>query len=336
MSGAERRYTVAVAGATGAVGSALLEVLAEQSFPIAKLHLLGRDTDEQESAVFANRNHPIRPIDEFDFTSADLALFCLPDSLAATHVPRALAAGCAVVDLSRHSRLGTGVPLVVSGINSEQLAAGTRLVASPAAAVVQASAVLAPIARAAGLVSVVAHTTQAVSCRGKAAVAELAGQTARLLNVQAISNGCLPAQIAFNLITTFDAAHADDYTDEEREFGAELRKVLGIGALSVQASFAIAPVFYGHTQVLEIETAQPLNAAEARRLLAEQAGVTLLEGTGVVSPVGDGAGSDEVLVGRVRQGEGNRLTVWSVADNIRKGAAVNTAEIAFALLKAHP
>lgn len=335
MSDAERRYRVAIAGATGAVGGALLSVLEELAFPVGKLHLLGREHDEPETAVFGNRGHHVLALDQFDFDGVELAFFCVPESVAAIQVPRALAAGCTVIDLSRHSRLAEQVPLLVHGVNDDALTAGSSLIAAPDAAVVQASAVLAPLQRAAGLASVVAHTTQSVSCRGKAAIAELAGQTARLLNAQALKEGLFPTQIAFNLITAVDGA-GDGYTDEEHEFAAELRKVLGADALPVQSSFAIAAVFYGHSQVLEIETERPLSAAEASRLLADQVGVTVLEEAGAVSPVGDGVGSDEVLVGRVRQGAGNRLTLWSVADNIRNGAAVNTAQIALALLKAHP
>lgn len=333
-----RHYRVAIVGATGAVGSALLSVLEERQFPVGALHLLGRegDDDEPQTAVYANRGHRISAVAEFDFSRADLVFSCAPAPVSSVEVPRAVGAGCRVVDCSAAFRLQADVPLVVAGVNDTAVA-GT-LAASPSAAAVQAAAILGPIGRSAGLARVSVHTQLAVSSLGKAAVAELAGQTARILNVQALKEGLFPAQIAFNTLSLFDVAGSGGYTEEERTFAAEIRCVLADHVLPIYAAFTYVPVFYGHTQVLEIQTLRPLTATAIRSLLAEAEGVELLDDdAGHLSPVGDNAGGDAVVVGRVRvDPDSGLLTIWSVADNVRKGAAVNSARIAETLLKAHP
>lgn len=341
----ESGYRIAVVGATGAVGAALLQVLEEREFPVGRLHLLGRDGNEDgedeeaseaQTAVFANRGHLVRALSSFDFEGVDLAFFCVPADVAATEVPRAVAAGCRVVDCSAAFRLQPDVPLVVAGANAEIGAA--RLVASPSAAAVQAASILGPIAAAYGVARVGVHTQLAVSDRGKAAVADLAGQTARLLNVQALKESCFPAQIAFNVIAAFDAAGADGDSACEQSFARELRKILGDEDLAIAPAFSYVPVFYGHSQVLSFETRQESSLAALRKLLKSAPGVEFLDSDAEsLSPAGDNFGGDVVVVGRMRHDSASGLfTVWTVADNVRKGAAVNSTEIASALLKPHP
>jgi len=325
-----RQLSVAVVGATGAVGEAVLTVLAEREFPVARLHALGSGGAEGDTVMFAERPRRVLPVATFDFAGCDLALFCAPAAVAQQHAPRAVAAGCRVIDASAGFRLEAQVPLVVPEVNAEALAAAGAVIASPDAASVQLATVLAPLARVAGIEQVALTTLLAVSARGRAGVDELAGQTARLLNAQSVDHNVFPAQIAFNLIPDFSEAQA--------QTGAELRRLLADESIAVSAGCAFAPVFYGHSQVVHLRTREPLTAAAARKLLAKAPGVKVMDRAGdYPSPVGDSVGQDVVLVGKVRQGSdsGRDLTLWTVADNIRKGAAVNIVQIAETLLKKH-
>jgi aspartate-semialdehyde dehydrogenase len=329
-----------VAGATGAVGEALLALLTEREFPIARLHALASGRSDDDTAMFAERAQPVRPLADFDFHGCDLAFFCVPAAVAAEHVPRAAAAGCLVIDASSQFRQDAAVPLIVPEVNSALLDQfrSSRIIASPGAPAVQLASVLAPLQRAAGLRRVQVTTLLAVSAQGRAGVAELAGQTARLLNAQALQQKSFPAQIAFNLIPQFDALQENGYTLEELQIAAEVKKLLADEELVVESKNIFAPVFYGHSQVATLDTRTPLSAAAARKLLAKTAGVKVLDRTGDnLSPVGDSTGQDAVLVGRIRQDlhSSHGLTLWIVADNIRKGAAVNIVQIAEALIKSH-
>lgn len=332
----DRQFAVAVVGASGAVGSALLTVLEERAFPVGKLHLLGSAREEAQTAVFRNRGYRIGPVADFAFSQVELVFFCAPAAVAAAEVPRAVAAGCRVVDVSSCFRADAAAPLIAADVNGDALATGWQgVVAAPGAAALQAATVLAPLARSVGLKRVAVHTQLAVSDRGRGAIAELAGQTARLLNVQALKSSVFPAQIAFNVVAAFDDRGPAGYTRQEAGFIAEMRRLLGNDALPVSASFAYVPVFYGHSQVIEVETREPLAADELMAVLRSGPGLELLPDDGAsVSPVGDSVGNDAVVVGRVRQdAESGLITLWVVADNVRKGAAVNTALIAETLLK---
>ncbi|MDX9768431.1 MAG: aspartate-semialdehyde dehydrogenase [Ectothiorhodospiraceae bacterium] len=317
---------VAVVGATGLVGEAVLAALTEREFPIGELFALGRDDVDGETVLFADRPKRLKPLAGFDFSRCRFAFFCTPTEVSAAHARRAAAAGCTVIDLSGQFRLDAGVPLVAADANAASATAG--LIASPSAEVVQLAAVLAPLQAAVGLRRVHVTTLLSVSDRGRAGVAELAGQTARLLNVQGIEPKAFPAQIAFNVLRQGDAP----------DVGAELRKVLGNPELVVESGSFHVPVFYGHSQSLRVETDQPIAVEQARKLLRKAAGIKLSDRGAAPSPVGDGTGEDRVLVGRIEalSDGGNGLLLWTLADNVRKGAAVNSVQIAETLLKAHP
>lgn len=340
MSDSRRRFNVAVVGASGAVGEAVLTVLAEREFPVAQLHALGSGRSEGDTVMFAERPRRVSALSSFDFSGCDLALFCAPAEVAAQHAPRAAAAGCLVVDAGSHFRQAAEVPLVVPEVNGALLdsAPAGRIVASPGAPAGQLASVLAPLHRAAGIQQVAVTTLLAVSARGRAGIGELAAQTAKLLNVQAIERQVFPAQIAFNLIPDLEGAARGGYASGELETAAELRRLLADESLAVEASQVFAPVFYGHSQVVGLRTRDPLTAAAARKLLAKAPGVKMMDRAGdPLSPVGDTVGQDVVLVGRLRQDSDSAhgLTLWIVADNIRKGAAVNIVQIAETLLKKH-
>lgn len=335
----EQGFQVAVIGATGLVGEALLEALSDRGFPVAKLYALGRDGDDEASVLFADRPVAVTPLADFDFSRCQLAFFCAPAAVAKEHVPRALAAGCHVVDTSAQFRLARDVPLLVADLGGVVLAEadGPHLVASPSAAAVQIATLLRPLERVAGLRSVDATVLASVSALGRAGVDELAGQTARLLNAQSIKPQVFPAQIAFNALPAFDAAHASGCTQEEFQVAAEIRKLFSNEKLAVNISEVFVPVFYGHSQVIRIETREPLSAAAASRLLAAAPGVEVVKARKPFGPVGPASDGAHVRVGRVRQDPQSEcvLTLWTVADNVRKGAAVNSVQIAETLLKPH-
>lgn len=342
----DKTLIVAVVGASGAVGEALLAVLAERNFPIKKLYAVARGgTDEEgedDTVLFAERPVIVESVADFDFSLCQLAFFCAPAAIAKKYAPKAVKAGCWVIDVSRQFRLDKTVPLVVAAANRAVLEAlpkkAPRLIASPAAPVVQLATVLQPLARAFGLRRVDATTLLAVSAKGKAGMSDLAGQTARLLNAQAIKNKTFPTQIAFNLIPAFDALGESGYTLEEENGAAELIKILQEEQLEVSLSEVFAPVFYGHSQVVSVRLGKPATADAVRVLLAAAEAVELGDtDEEPLTPMGIGTGSDVVALGRVAQNSANPecLTLWTVADNIRKGAAVNAVEIAETLLKSH-
>ncbi len=334
-----RQLTVAVVGATGAVGEALLTVLAEREFPIAKLYAVASGKKEDETAMYAERPVLIDTLDDFDFSRCQIAFFCVPAKIAKKYAPRAVKAGCWVIDTSSQFRLDPKVPLVVPAVNREILAnaTGPQIVASPAAHVVQAAIIAAPLQKKFGLVSLDAVTTLAVSTLGKRGINELAGQTARLLNAQAIQQKVFPSQIAFNLIPAFDAPHESGYTLEESNSAAEIKKVLMNEQLEASVSLAFAPVFYGNSQSLRIQTKEAVTASAAQDEFQTVKSIELSGGDEAVSPVGMAGSDDVVHVGRVAQvgASGHRLNIWSVTDNVRKGAAVNSVEIAETLLESH-
>lgn len=334
---AERRYSIAVVGATGLVGEALLSVLSERNFPVDEFFALGRDgvedddEDEDEGAtvLFADRPKAILSLRGFDFARCRIVFFCAPAAVAAAYAPRAVKAGCLVIDVSNQFRLDPAVKLIAADANADALASGLgaegALISGPSAEAVQLASILAPIKAAAGLVSVEVTNTLSVSDCGRPGIAELAGQTARLLNVQSIQPRTFGAQIAFNLMAQETAP----------DLAGELRKILGDSTLAVDSFSHYVPVFYGHSQVVRLRTERPLKIEEVRKVLRGAAGVKLKERSVTLNPVGDSTGSDEVLVGQIRriEGDANGLMVWTLSDNIRKGAAINSVQIAEALLK---
>ncbi len=335
----QKKIDVAVVGATGTIGEALLSVLVERDFPVAKLYALGRSNVDGDTAMFNERPVRIRPVDDFDFAQCRIAFFCAPKAVARKHAPRAAKSGCWVIDVSSQFRLDKNVPLVVPDINADGLAALSKpqIIASPGAPAIQACSALFPVQQKFGLRRVDITTLLAVSALGKAGVTELAGQTARLLNVQAIEQKSFPSQIAFNVLPAFDAITESGYTLEESSGAEEVKKLLQAGQLDVAMSQTFAPVFYGHSQIVRVETEANCAAAQIRELLTT-AGLEFADSPGeLLSPVSIGTASDTVFVSRCLQQVANpqQLELWTVADNIRKGAAINAVAIAEALLKSH-
>lgn len=337
-----RTYRVAVAGVTTLVGETVLTLLAEREFPLLELFALDVRENALGRAEFANSYLRIRDIATFDFSQADIALFCGDEALAAEHAPRAAAAGCVVIDDSAQFRLDEDVPLVVPEVNSSTLASleQRRIIANPNTGVTLMSIALKPLHDAAGIERINVCTYQAVSGSGRAAVDELGNQAAAIFNMKPVKHRVYPKQIAFNVLPQIGEFMDNGYTREEMKMLWELRKVLEAPELQVNATAVRVPVFYGHALALHVETHDKLTADEARRLLKKAPGVKLVDTTklgGYPTPVTEAAGHDAVYVGRVREdlSHPRGLNLWLVADNVRKGAALNSIQIAEILVKDH-
>jgi len=332
-------YSIAVVGATGAVGEAMLEVLAERDFPVRKLYLLASERSAGKRLQFKGVSHSVQKLDEFDFSQAQIALFSAGGSISEQFAPRAAAAGCVVIDNTSHFRYEDDIPLVVPEVNPQRVAdyPQRNIIANPNCSTIQMLVALKPLHDAARITRINVATYQAVSGAGASGVNELAGQTANLLNAKPITCKVMPVQIAFNAIPQIDKFLDNGYTREEMKMVWETRKIFEDDSIQVNPTCVRIPVFYGHSEAVHIETERKLSAADARKLLRKAPGVKLMDDTakGVYpTAVGQAAGADPVFVGRVREdiSHANGLNLWVVADNVRKGAALNSVQIAEILL----
>ncbi len=330
---------VAIVGATGAVGECLLEILAEREFPVKQLHALASERSAGTSVMFGKRSITVENLAEFDFGQVEIALFSAGGAISAEFAPKAAEAGCVVIDNTSQFRNDVDVPLVVTEVNPENIAdfRNRNLIANPNCSTMQMVVALKPVHDAAGIRRISVATYQAVSGAGRSAVGELASQTAELLNGRPARADVFPSQIAFNALPHIDRFMDNGYTREEMKMHWETRKILGDENIDVSATCVRIPVFYGHSEAVQVETRRAISAAEVRELLLDAPGVRLLdepESNGYPTPVEHAAGADPVFVGRIRDDFSleNGVNLWIVADNIRKGAALNTVQIAEILL----
>lgn len=334
---AEREFTVAVVGATGAVGGEVLRTLDERVFPVGELRLFASARSAGEMIEWRGSSIRVDQIDGDGFEGVDLAFFCAGGAVSAEFAPRAADAGAVVIDKSSHFRMDPDVPLVVPEVNADDLVERHRgIIASPNCTTIPIVVALKPIADAVGLARIVAASYQAVSGGGKRGIAALSHETVNLLNLRGATEGegpsVFPRRIAFNCIPQVDAFLADGSTKEEAKVIAETRRVLHLETLPVAVTCVRVPTFYGHSVALTVELEQPLDAADARLLLREAPGVILCElGDEMPYPTAaDVGGTDAVYVGRVRNDPSHPrgLQLWVAADNLRKGAALNAVQIA--------
>ncbi|MDG1065888.1 MAG: aspartate-semialdehyde dehydrogenase [Luminiphilus sp.] len=333
---------IAVVGATGAVGEAMLEILEQREFPVGKLYALASQRSAGKTVRFRGKSITVSDLAEFDFSKTAIALFSAGGSVSEEHAPRAAASGCVVIDNTSHFRREADIPLVVPEVNPEAIAAyrSTHIIANPNCSTIQMLVALKPIYDAVGISRINVATYQAVSGTGKAAIEELAGQTARLLNGQPAETKVYPKQIAFNALPHIDTFEDNGYTREEMKMVWETQKILDDPKIAVNATCVRVPVFYGHSEAVHIETDTKITADAARKLLGAAPGVTLADGRedgAYPTAVTDGAGSNAVYVGRIREdiSHPTGLNLWVVADNLRKGAALNSIQIAELLVKEH-
>ena len=334
-----RPVNVAIAGATGAVGEALLEILEERDFPVERLFLLASERSAGKRYRFRGKSLTVERLDGFDFEQAQIGLFSAGGAVSAEFAPEAAAAGCVVIDNTSRFRYDEDVPLIVPEVNLHRLPdyANRNIIANPNCSTIQMMVALKPIFDAVGIERINVATYQAVSGAGSGGLRELAGQTANLLNGKPIESTVAPVQIAFNAIPQIDAFQENGYTKEEMKMVWETRKILEDDSIGVNPTCVRIPVFYGHSEAVHIETREPLTVVQARALLARAPGVVLRDD---VAPGGyptaalDGTGTDAVYVGRIRQdfSHPRGLNLWVVSDNVRKGAALNSVQIAEELL----
>ena len=330
---------VAIAGATGAVGETLVKILEERGFPVGRLFLLASERSEGKRYRFRGKSIVVQRLDEFNFEEARVGFFSAGGAVSAEFAPRAAAAGCVVIDNTSQFRYDDEVPLIVPEVNPHRLGeyANRNIIANPNCSTIQMLVALKPIHDAAGIERINVATYQAVSGAGAGGVRELAGQTANLLNAKPIESTVAPVQIAFNAIPQIDAFQENGFTKEEMKMVWETRKILEDEHIGVNPTCVRIPVFYGHSEAVHIETRAPITVAEVRALLAEAPGVVLHDEAapgGYPTAVLDGAGNDAVYVGRIRQDYSHPrgLNLWVVSDNVRKGAALNSVQIAEGLL----
>ena len=330
---------VAVVGVTGAVGEVMLEILESRSFPVDTLFPLASSRSAGKSVQFRGKRHTVQDLSEFDFSQTPIALFSAGGDISAEFAPIAAEAGCVVIDNTSHFRRDADIPLVVPEVNPEAIAQyrNRGIIANPNCSTIGMLVALKPIYDAVGIERINVATYQAVSGTGKAAIEELAGQTARLLNGKPADPEVYPKQIAFNVLPHIDSFQDNGYTREEMKMVWETQKILSDETVSVNPTCVRVPVFFGHAEAVHIETRDPISAEAARALLEAAEGVVVIdqhEAGGYPTPVSDSAGQDPVFVGRIRAdiSHPRGLNLWVVADNVRKGAALNSVQIAEILL----
>ncbi|MGS1078695.1 aspartate-semialdehyde dehydrogenase [Pseudoxanthomonas beigongshangi] len=334
MSNQNRSFNVAVVGATGAVGETMLAILAERDFPIGKLVALASERSAGGEVEFNGQKITIQDLATFDPAGIDIALFSAGGGVSKEYAPKFAAAGAVVIDNSSAFRYDDDVPLVVSEVNPEQVQNRPRgIIANPNCSTMQMLVALAPIHRKAGIERINVATYQSVSGGGRSALEELGRQTGALLNFQDPDPQRFPVQIAFNLIPHIDEFLDNGFTKEEMKLVWETRKILGDDSIQVNPTAVRVPVFYGHSEAVNVETKVKLSAAEARTLLENAPGVEVVDERapgGYPTPVTHASGTDPVYVGRIREdlSHPRGLNLWIVSDNIRKGAALNAVQLA--------
>jgi aspartate-semialdehyde dehydrogenase len=330
-----RNWRVAVVGAEGLVGEAILKAFAERRFPVSEMHALAANRALGRSVEFGDDELPVGDVATFDFVNVDLALFASDPDIAREHVERALGSGCTVVDVSGAYAADPDVPLIVPAVNADRLAelGDRRLVASPGGAAVALASVLNPLRLAAGLERVDVVSLEAASGAGRDAVEDLAGQCAQLLNGRTPgASAYFPAQLAFSAIPLVGEADADGATAGERALVEETAKILGESATNVTVTAVRLPVFFGDGLAVHVATREPLSVGRAAELLGGVPGIRLETAPTLQDAV---AAPEAILVGRLRQASGNPrlLEFWVAADNVRRGSAVNTVDIVEVLVR---
>jgi len=337
-----KKYNVAVVGATGAVGETMLAILAERKFPVDKVYPLASSRSAGNQVAFKGGMLTVEDLATFDFSKVQIGLFSAGGSVSAEYAPKAAAAGCIVIDNTAHFRYDNDIPLVVPEVNPHAIAQykARGIIANPNCSTIQMVVALKPIYDAAGIERINVATYQSVSGTGKEAIEELASQTAMLLNGKPIKPEVYPKQIAFNVLPQIDVFQENGYTKEEMKMVWETQKILEDESIKVNPTAARVPVFYGHSEAVHIETRKKLTADEARRLLEQAPGIQVIDEHkpgGYPTAATDSVGHDPVYVGRIREdiSHPRGLDFWVVSDNVRKGAALNSIQIAEYLVKGH-
>jgi aspartate-semialdehyde dehydrogenase len=333
-------YNVAVVGATGVVGEALFEILAQRKFPVGRIHALASERSLGKTVIFGKRKLDVENLAEFDFSGIDIGLFSAGASISEVYAPKAAAAGCVVIDNTSRFRYDDHIPLVVPEVNPEKIADYKKagIIANPNCSTIQMVVALKPIYDAVGISRINVATYQAVSGAGRQAIEDLARNSADMLSGRPLKLKGKAKQIAFNAVPHIDVFLDNRYTKEEMKMVWETRKIMGDDDIQVNPTAVRIPAFFGHSEAVHIETRKKISAREVCEILRNAPGVKLLDGTETgeyPTAVTDASGNDPVYVGRVREdiSHPSGINLWIVADNIRKGAALNSVQIAEILAK---
>ncbi len=338
---AKEKYNVAVVGATGAVGEELRKILAERLFPVGELRLLASERSAGQRLEFCGRQVPVEVLDHDSFDDVDIALFSAGGSVSAQYAPVAVDAGAVVIDNTNCFRMDDDVPLVVPEVNAEKIAEHVHrgIIANPNCSTIQMVVALKPLYDAAGITRVVVSTYQSVSGAGRRAMEELGRQALALFNSGEVECEQFPHQIAFNCIPQIDSFLPNGYTKEEMKMVWETRKILDDPDIRISATTVRVPVFCSHSESINVETRTKLSAADVRAILREAPGVLLQDDpqNNDYPLATEAAGKDATYVGRIREDDSveNGINLWVVADNLRKGAALNAVQIAEILVWNH-
>jgi len=334
------KYDVAVVGATGAVGEIMLEILAERNFPVNNVYPLASARSAGKKVRFGDKYLTVQDLDTFDFSKVQIGLFSAGAGISEKYAPIAARAGCVVIDNTSQFRYDDEIPLVIPEVNPHAIADYKRhgIIANPNCSTIQMLVALKPLHDAAGIERINVCTYQAVSGTGKEAIEELASQTAELLNGRSAEAKVYPRQIAFNVLPHIDVFQDNGYTKEEMKMVWETRKIMEDDSIQVNPTAVRVPVFYGHSEALHVETREKLDSVQATELLKNAPGIVVLDERrdgGYPTAVSEGATNDPVYVGRIREdiSHPRGLDLWVVADNVRKGAALNSIQIAEILVK---
>ena len=335
-----KKFNVAVVGATGAVGETILSILDQRNFPIDNLYPLASANSAGKKVMCQGKSWTVQDLDKFDFTQAQIGLFSAGGSISEKYAPIAAEAGCIVVDNTAHFRRDEDIPLVVPEVNPHAIAGYTKrnIIANPNCSTIQMLVALKPIYDAVGIERINVATYQAVSGSGKEAITELTDQTAKLLNGKDIDVEVYPKQIAFNVIPHIDVFQDNGYTKEEMKMVWETKKIFEDENILVNPTAVRVPVVYGHSEAVHIETKDKITAEKATEILAGSPGITVMdkrENGGYATPFVEATNHDDTFVSRIREDISHErgLNMWVVSDNIRKGAALNTIQIAEILIK---
>jgi len=335
-----KKYDVAIVGATGAVGEVLISILDERNFPINNLYPLASKRSAGNKVNCQGKSWLVEDLDAFDFSKVQIGLFSAGGDVSAKYVPIATATGCVVIDNTSHFRRDEDVPLVVPEVNPHAIADYTNrnIIANPNCSTIQMLVAIKPIYDAVGIERINVATYQAVSGSGKEAITELTNQTANLLNGKDIEVEVYPKQIAFNAIPHIDVFQDNGYTKEEMKMVWETQKIFEDENLLVNPTAVRIPVVYGHSEAVHIETKRKITAKDALDLLEKADGVTVMDDRsdgGYATPFTEATNNDSTFVSRIREDISHErgLNLWVVSDNIRKGAALNTIQIAEILIK---
>jgi len=335
-----KKYNVAIVGAKGAVGEAMISILEERKFPVDRVYALASERSVGKRIPFNGGSLKVEDLATFDFSKANIGLFSAGASLSEKYGPIAAAAGCVVIDNTSQFRYDDDIPLVVPEVNPEAIAQHTvrGIIANPNCSTIQMLVALKPIYDAVGIERINVCTYQAVSGSGKEGIEEVVSQTSQLLNGKPIQTKVYPKQIAFNVLPQIDVFMENGYTKEEMKMVWETKKIMGDDSIQVNPTAVRVPVFFGHSEAIHIETREKISVEKVRDLLAATSGITVMDERvdgGYPTAVTESSGNDDVFVGRIREDISHEkgIDLWVVADNVRKGAALNSVQIAEELVK---